>query len=99
MESESRDGLELTSCEILLGGDVERPGCISDRPPGLDKAAGQGGGFGDNRRFGPRELQRCSATAKASAMSALPGSAGLNAISTSALSSSSADKMMTSASS
>ena len=56
MESESRDGLELTSCEILLGGDVERPGCISDRPPGLDKAAGQGGGFGDNRRFGPRDV-------------------------------------------
>ena len=56
MESLPRDGYELTSWEILPGVTLSAPGCISDRAPGLDKATGRGGGFGDNRRLGPREV-------------------------------------------
>ena len=43
VESLPRDGYGLTSWEILPGVTFSAPGCISDRPAGLDKVAGLGG--------------------------------------------------------
>ena len=56
MESESRDGLELTSCEILRGVTLSAPAASQTGHPASTWFAGQGGGFGDNRRLGPREV-------------------------------------------
>ena len=77
VESLPRDGYGLTSWEILPGVTFSAPGCISDRPAGLDKVAGLGGVSVTTAASARARLQRCSATAKARAMRALPGAAGL----------------------
>ena len=77
MESESRDGLELTSCEILRGVTLSAPAAsqTSTRPRhGLRARVAVSVTTAASARA---RLQRCSATAKARAMRALPGAAGL----------------------
>ena len=65
VESLPRDGYGLTSWEILPGVTFSAPGCISDRPAGLDKVAGLGGVSVTTAASARARLRRCSATVNA----------------------------------